>query len=128
MKKKSFLRIRNTWQSVFGGIVIGLASVAVIICLLAVILVKFDIPTEYFKYLWFIPAVLSGLIAGAFTGKYVKSKSFLWGSLSAFAVGVICLLILLLVNSFAIDLITPLILPVFLLSGAIGGIVAANLK
>ncbi len=128
MKRKSFFRIRNTWQSVFAGVFIGLVSVAVIICLLGVVLVKFDIPTEYVKYLWFIPAVLSGLISGGFTGKYVKSKSFLWGSASAFAVSVICFMILLLVNSFAIDLVTPLILPVFSICGAIGGIVAANLK
>lgn len=128
MKKKSFFRIRNTWQAVVSGIIAGVISVTVLICLLAAVLVKFDIPSEYVKYLWIVPAVLAGLISGGITGKNVKTKGFLWGCVSASAVSIINVAVLLFVNSFYIDPLTFLIIPVFALFGSIGGIISANLK
>ncbi len=128
MKKNSFFRIRNTWQAVLSGIIAGIFSVIAVVCLLAVVLVKFDIPFEYVKYLWIVPSVLAGLISGGITGKHVKSKGFLWGCASASVVSIISISLLLFVNSFSVDLITFLIIPVFALSGSVGGIVAANLK
>ncbi len=128
MKKKSIFKIKKPWQAVVAGIIAGVVSVGVILCVLAAVLVNYDIPAEYVRYLLAVPAVLSGIIAGAITGKNVKSRSFLWGSGSALAVSIMLLLILLIVNSFSIDWISFLLLPIFVFSGSVGGIVSSNLK
>lgn len=128
MKKKKLLRIRNTRQAVIYGIFVGIAAVMAIVCLLAAVLVKFDIPAEYVKFLWFIPAAVAGILAGGITGKHVRANGFLWGSLSASVLSVICILVLLSINSFSVEWITFLIIPVFALCGSIGGIIAANMK
>lgn len=128
MKKKNLFRIRNNYQAVISGVISGLITAAAIFCLIALILVKFDVPSDKVKYLLFIPACLSGLISGGITGKHVKSKGFLWGSISGLAVGVIATAVLILYNMLSVSFITYLLIPVFALSGSLGGIVSANLK
>ena len=128
MKKKSAFRIKKTWQAVIYGIIFALIVSSVVVCLLAGLLVKFDIPSEYVKFLWFVPAVLAGVISGGVTGKHVRAKGFLWGSVASLSAGCICLLILLFVNFFSIDIISYLILPVFAVAGSAGGIISSNLK
>ncbi len=128
MKKKRFFRIRNNTQAVTLGIITGIIAVISIVCVLSAILVNIDIPFEYVRYLLFVPSVLAGLVAGAATGLHVKTKSFLWGGLSSLIVGVISILVLLAVNSFCIEFIVLLILPVFALCGSIGAILTSNLK
>ena len=128
MKKKSLFRIRNNYQAVISGVIAGIFSMLAVICLLAVILVKFDIPSDFVRYLWFISALVSGLISGGFSGRYVKSKGFLWGCISAVITGITALVVLLLCNSFNISLFIFILLPVFALSGTAGGIISANLK
>lgn len=128
MKKKNLFRIRNNYQAVIFGVIIGIFTLIAILSLLAVILVKIDIPSENVKYLLFVPAVVSGLISGSVSGKHVKTKGFLWGSISGLSVGIITLAVLLIYNMFSVSVITYLLVPVFALTGSVGGIVSANLK
>ena len=128
MKKKRLFRIRNNTQAIIAGIIVGIIAVITIVCMLSAILVNVDVPFEYVRYLWFAPAVLAGLVSGAVSGLYVKTKCFLRGGLSSLIVGILTILVLLFVNSFFIDLIIFLILPVFALCGSIGAIFTSNLK
>lgn len=128
MKKKSLFKIKKPWQAVVAGIVAGAISAGVILCVLAAILVNYDIPADYVRYLLAVPAVLSGLTAGVITGKYVKSRSFLWGSISSASAAIIMIFTLLIVNSFNVDLLTFVLIPIFVLTGSIGGIISSNLK
>ena len=128
MKKKSLFRIRNNYQALLSGVITGIISLLAVICIIALILVKFDMPAAYVCYLWFIPSAVSGFISGGFSGRYVKSKGFLWGCLSASITGIISLSLLIFINSFNVSLFITALLPVFALTGAAGGILSANLK
>ena len=128
MKKKSIFRIRNNYQALISGVITGIISLLAVICIIALILVKFDIPTASVCYLWFIPSAVAGLISGGFSGRNVKSKGFLWGCLSATITGIISLTALILINSFDVSLFITALLPVFAVTGAAGGIISMNLK
>ncbi len=128
MKRKNALRIKKTWQSITAGIVTGIIITVLIIMLLAGFLVKYDIPLNSVKFLLFIPAIISGFFAGAVTGKYVRSKGFLWGFVSSVSVAVVLLITLLLINSFSVNPIIILLIPVYAISGSIGGIITSNMK
>ena len=71
---------------------------------------------------------MSGVATGLFTGRVTKSKAVIWASLSAGISAVILLLFLLIFNSFIVNPVIFIIFPLFIISGAVGGIVSANLR
>ena len=128
MKHKKAFRPENTFQSVLSGLITGVAVTVLSILLIAAVLVKYDIPTDMIKYLLFFPAVIGGLLSGFVAGRFVRSKGFLWGFVSALSVSFLFILTLTLINSFNISFLLFIFVPVYSVFGSIGGITAANLR
>lgn len=128
MSRKNRFRIRNIPQSIMAGVVIGIISLIISFCVLATIMTNYDISRSNLIYFYFLFSILSGVATGLFTGRVTKSKAVIWASLSAGISAVILLLFLLIFNSFIVNPVIFIIFPLFIISGAAGGIVSANLR
>ncbi len=128
MKKKLKLRITNTGQAIIAGTTSGIAGTLLSIALAAVILTKYDLPHEIFKYFYIFFSITGGLSSGFITGKYCRSKGVVWSSLAALTVSIILFMTVLIFNGFSVTIYTVVILPLYLLTGAISGIISSNLR
>lgn len=125
---KKTLKNTNNVLKVLISVFIALLVSALILIIGAGILVKNDVSIELHKYFWLVLAAVSGIISGAFAGRITNSRGFLWGSLVGLISGIAIILVIYIVNSFSINMFTFFILPIFIIFGAVGGIISTNLK
>ncbi len=106
----------------------ALISTSVLLLIFADLMVKNDINFETVKYFWFAISAISGLISGLISGKLVKSKGIIWGSISSLIYVVTLLLIVAIVNNFNISALFFVLIPIAALFGALGGVISSNLR
>ena len=128
MSNRKLFRIKNNWQSVFVGIVGGFIIAFAVLMILSAVMVNYDIPSDSVKYFWFIISAISGFSAGAITGRLVKAKCFLWGSVAAGVLSLVCASMLTAINAFDVDFILLLMIPVCIVTGCVGGIISSNFR
>ncbi|MBR3767900.1 MAG: TIGR04086 family membrane protein [Clostridia bacterium] len=128
MAKKKLIKSSSKIVNIALSTLFGVFSAVIILMLCAFVLVKNDIPSEYIKFFWIPVSIVSGLISGLLAGKLTQSRGIIWGSLSSLIVAVIAFLTIFIFNSFSINLLTFLIIPLTVLFGAVGGIISSNLK
>lgn len=125
--KKSSIKNKSIKALIY-SVLCGIASFIIFLLFFALILTKYDISHEKVKYFYIISSVFSGMITGGLSGKLASSKGIIWSSASSLIVSVFILLFILIFNSFNISAFTFLIFPVFIISGAISGIISSNLR
>ena len=128
MKKKKIIKLNTPFQCLSAGVISGILSVIAVIAVFSTVIVNYDISFEMIKYCWIIVSVIAGFISGAVCGRFVKSKAILWGTLSSLIVLVFSFILILSFNGFVVSLFVLIMIPVFIISGASGGVIAANLR
>ena len=126
MKKNS--RTNKTINSIAIGVICGLSSFLLLLLLFAIIITKYDIPHNSFRYFYVIAAIISGIITGGTTGKISASRGIIWASISSVIVPVIIFIFLFIFNNFNLSSFTLLIFPIFIATGAISGVIFSNLR
>ena len=110
------------------SVIAAFITSTVILLIGADILVKNDINLELLKYFWFVVSGISSLIAGLISGRMVRSKGIIWGSVSSFLYIITLMLIIASVNKFNISILLFILLPLSVFFGALGGVISSNLK
>lgn len=128
MKKKSLFKLKSTASCVAFGSVISFVFSVIILLILSAVLVNYDISKASVKYLWFIVAVIGGFAGGACCGKFVKSKGIIWGALSAVIVSLILIVIFYIFNTFNVSVFCFILMPIYAVFGALGGVISSNLR
>lgn len=126
--KSKLMKQNKTIVKLLLSIVIGVISSVLLLFISAFMIVKYDIPYDSIKLFWLPVFIVSGFISGFTAGKCLKSKGLIWGTLTSLIVAVISFLVIFAVNSFDIDLSVFLYLLSIVFFGAVGGIIASNLK
>lgn len=107
---------------------VGLTAFFVFIALCSLLLVKQDLDFDKLPYMLMCACVVSALTSGFILSRKQRIKGILAGSVASIPLLLIELLILFTLSDGALDKKVYLIIPVMIISGAAGGVFAANFK
>ena len=128
MKKKKLAIKKSPIYSLTFSVLSGLAALFMLVIIFAVLLTKNDIPTEKLMYFWFIISVISGFISGIVSGRTAKSKSVIFGTVSALILSSISVGLLTVFADFSPDAIIILLIPLSVISGFFGALLSSNIR
>ncbi|MBE6790972.1 MAG: TIGR04086 family membrane protein [Ruminococcaceae bacterium] len=128
MKKKKLAIKKSPIYTLTFSVLSGLAALFMLVIIFAVLLTKNDIPTEKLMYFWFIISVISGFISGIVSGRTAKSKSVIFGTVSALILSSISVGLLTVFADFSPDAIIILLIPLSVISGFFGALLSSNIR
>lgn len=128
MKKKKLAIKKSPLYTLTFSVLSGLAALFMLVIIFAVLLTKNDIPTEKLMYFWFIISVISGFISGIVSGRTAKSKSVIFGTVSALILSSISVGLLTVFADFSPDAIIFLLIPLSVISGFFGALLSSNIR
>lgn len=128
MKKKKLAIKKSPIYTLTFSLLSGLAALFMLVIIFAVLLTKNDIPTEKLMYFWFIISVISGFISGIVSGRTAKSKSVIFGTVSALILSSISVGLLTVFADFSPDAIIILLIPLSVISGFFGALLSSNIR
>ena len=128
MKKKKLAIKKSPIYALTFSVLSGLAALFMLVIIFAVLLTKNDIPTEKLMYFWFIISVISGFISGIVSGRTAKSKSVIFGTVSALILSSISVGLLTVFADFSPDAIIILLIPLSVISGFFGALLSSNIR
>ncbi|MCL2530760.1 MAG: TIGR04086 family membrane protein [Oscillospiraceae bacterium] len=105
---------------------IGLVVLGLLLLVAAGIALRLDLASSMLRYLAFGAAALAALVAGYIHVRSRRAQGLLFGALAAAVMYPIVLLISMAVSRGAPGAVAFILLPVMLLTGGAGGILAAN--
>lgn len=126
-KNKINKALHKSKPYIFGALR-GLVVFTVFYLLIAFIMNKTNIDSDFLYYLIYLFIIFGGFVCGVYVYKKVRGRGFLTGIISTFPYSLLVFLVFCLINGFNVS---GEILIVFLLSlsgGFLGGITAANTK
>ncbi len=128
-KKSTDKKEKNKYlYSIIKGIIFGFSAFIVLICLFAFILTKADFSENQIRICAIVSAVLSSLISGFFSTRSIRKKGIYLGAASTIPLIIVVFLISLAFSGGNIGYTFFAVIPLMLLSGAIGGILAVNIR
>lgn len=128
MKLKKLKKSGSIPMILIFGILFGLLTACVMILFSAFLMTKNDISPEFVRYFWVIIYFLCGTVSGLTAGRISKSKGFLWGFITALISALILIIFSAVILKFNIGIFAAILIPVCAVSGALSGIIAANLR
>ena len=127
-EKSKFKKVLHKSKPYIIGVLRGLGVFAVFYLLIAFIMNKTNIDSDFLYYLIYLFIILGGFVCGVYVYKKVRGRGFLTGIISTVPYSLLVFLLFCLINGFNVS---GSIFIVFLLSlsgGFLGGITAANTK
>ncbi len=127
-EKNKFMKVLHKSKPYLIGVLRGLGVFLAFYLLIAFIMNKTNIESDFLYYLIYIFIILGGFVCGVYVYKKVRGRGFLTGIISTIPYSLLVFLLFCLINGFSVS---GSIFIVFLLSlsgGFLGGITAANTK
>lgn len=128
MKTKYKTKNNSLLSAFLTGNCIGLFIFGVLASVFALILTKKDIFNETVRYFLLISAFFATFSSTFYPARKTKLKGFLVGLINGFVISLILILLLLIINKLNVTVHTFLIIPINLIGGLSGGIIASNMK
>ncbi len=128
MKTKYKTKNRSLLSAFLTGNCIGLIVFGVFTSIFALILTKKDISNETVRYFLLISEFFAAFASSFYPTRKTKMKGIIAGLINGTIISLILLLLLLTINKLNVTFHTFLTVPLGLIGGAAGGIVASNMK
>ena len=128
MKTKHKTKNNSLLSAFLTGICIGLFVFGAFASIFAIILTKKDIFNETVRYFLFTSAFFATFASSFYPARKTKIKGFLIGTINGLIISVILILLILICNKFNVAFHTFLVIPICLIGGVTGGIIASNMK
>ena len=128
MKTKYKQKNNSLIAAFLTGNCIGLFVFGIFASLFALILTKKDISDDTVRYFLLISAFFAAFSSSFYPAKKTAIKGILTGLINGIIQSAILIFLLLIINKFNVTFHTFIIIPIGLVGGATGGIIASNIK
>ncbi len=123
---KKILKSKNPLIKITFGAVCGIVAAIIMMLIFSLVIVKYDLSFDIFKYFWFVITALSSLISSFFCALNLTKQRLIWSMLSSLAVSLIIFILLLISAKFSANVLIYFIPVTGLIFGFFGTLIAAS--
>ena len=128
MKNTSLKSDKNTSSKIIKCAIICLLTKLILFFISGYIISSVEISPDNISIFWYAISFITGAVTGFAAGRSFGKRGILWGAATGFFGAFIQMTFLFILSGFNFNPYLLIILPCEVIAGAIGGIIATNLK